>query len=220
MMKRRALKLLLILPAMVVAVIVGRVTAPERSDTEITSRPSRSPSPVSLVAVGGVLVADVDTELTEEYEPYEYSRPAPRREPTPLDGFYVRIVTLQETGGPSHGLPFRCVRCLPFRISPGLETLTVYEGRFYLDHQMSGFRALGHFRLEGKRIEFFNDPNCSSMTGTYEWKLQGTSLAFDVVRDRCPFKDERADDLTYSPWTKVDACAFRIVHWWPGLFGC
>jgi len=213
---RRAGIALLALGSMLAAGLVGRATAPT---TRAPARPSVSPSPVTLVRVGGLPVADVDVELTEELEPHAYDE-APSVEPTPIDGFYLRIVTLAETGGPSHGLPFRCFRCLPFRISPGLETLTMYRGRFYLEHQMSGFRSLGHYVVDGDRIAVFNDPNCSSTEGRYRWERRGSTLRFEVVRDPCPFKDERSDDLTYSAWTRVDACGFRILDWWPALLGC
>jgi hypothetical protein len=201
------------------AAVLGRISAPDAS-ADAASRPSASPSPVTLVRIGGLPMADVDVELTEEFEPHDYSGTAPPVEPTPLDGFYLRIVKLEETGGSNHGLPYRCLRCIPFRISPGVETLTMYQGRFYLEHQMSGFRALGHYRLNGDRIAIFNDPNCSSTEGTYTWARRGGSLRFRVVEDPCPFENERSDDFTYSPWIKVDACGFRILGWWPALLGC
>jgi hypothetical protein len=213
---RRSALALLALGAMVGAGVVGRATAPT---AEARPRPSVSPSPVTLVRVGGLPIADLDVELTEELEPHDYVE-APPVEPTAVDGFYLRIVTLTETGGPNQGLPYRCFRCLPFRISPGVETLTMYRGRFYLEHQMSGFRSLGHYVVEGDRIRFFNDPNCSSTEGRYRWERRGFSLRFELDRDPCPFKDERSDDFTYSPWTKVDACVFRILDWWPALLGC
>jgi hypothetical protein len=209
----------LVLLLVIAAAVLGRLSAPDPPG-EAARRPSASPSPVTLVRVGGLPMADVDVELTEEYEPHDYSGTAPPVEPTPLDGFYLRIVKLQEVGGSNHGLPYRCFRCIPFRVSPGVETLTMYQGRFYLEHQMSGFRALGHYRLHGDRIAIFNDPNCSSTEGTYTWARRGGSLRFRVVHDPCPFENERSDDLTYSPWIKVDACGFRILGWWPALLGC
>jgi hypothetical protein len=218
--RRTALIVAIAVVLVVAAAALGRLSAPDAEGAAAAARPSASPSPVTLVRVGGLPMADVDVELTEEYEPHDYSGTAPPVEPTQLDGFYLRIVKLAETGGSNHGLPYRCLRCIPFRISPGVETLTMYRGRFYLEHQMSGFRALGHYRLDGDRIAIFNDPNCSSTEGTYTWARRGGSLRFGLVEDPCPFENERADDFTYSPWTKVDACAFRILGWWPALLGC
>jgi hypothetical protein len=179
-----------------------------------------SPSPVTLARVGGMPLALIEVKLTPQLEPYDYSGAAPEVEPTPVDGFYLRTVTLGETGGPTYGLPYRCLRCPPFRISPGVETLTLFRGRFYLEHQMSGFRALGHYRVDGERIAFFNDPNCSATEGSYRWARHARTLRFQVVDDPCPFEDERAEDFTYGPWTRVDACTFRIMYWWPALLGC
>jgi hypothetical protein len=175
---------------------------------------------VTLLRVGGLPIANVQVQLTEELEPHDFTGTAPPDEPTPVDGLYLRIVKLEELGGPSVGLPVRCFRCIPFRISPGLETLTLYHGRFYLEHQTSGFRALGHFRVDGHGIAFFNDPNCSSTEGIYRWSKGAETLRFRVVADPCPFKDERSDDFEYSPWIRVDACTFRIMDWWPALLGC
>ena len=76
------------------------------------------------------------------------------------------------------------------------------------------------FPLDGDRIAFFNDPNCSSTEGTYRWSEGRESLRFRVVEDPCPFKDERSTDFGYSPWIRVDACTFRIMDWWPALLGC
>ena len=179
-----------------------------------------SPSPVTLVRVGGLPLPLIEVKLTPELEPFDFSGDAPEPRPTPLDGFYLRTITLEETGGPGYGLPYRCFRCPPFRISPGVETLTMFHGRFYLEHQMSGFRALGHYRIDGDRIAFLNDPNCSSTEGSYRWSLQRKALHFDEIDDVCAFGHVRAHDLTYSEWTKVEACAFRILYWWPALLGC
>ena len=214
---RRVLTVALAAAAIVAAAAIGRATAPA---PRARPRPSGSPSPVTLLRVGGLPIANIRVELTKELEPHDFAGTVPPEEPTPVDGLYLRIVKLEELGGPRIGLPVRCFRCLPFRISPGLETLTLYHGRFYLEHQTSGFRALGHFQVDGDRIRFFNDPNCSSTEGTYRWAKRGGTLRFRVVDDPCPFEDERSDDFEYSPWIRVDACTFRIMDWWPALLGC
>jgi len=216
---RRALAVVGAAAALVAAAAIGRATAPAAAPAA-RPHPSASPSPVTLLRVGGLPIANVQVELTDELEPHDYTGTAPPEIATPVDGLYLRIVKLDALGGPSIGLPVRCFRCIPFRISPGLETLTLYHGRFYLEHQTSGFRALGHFRVDGDRIAFFNDPNCSSTEGTYRWSEGKETLRFRVIEDPCPFKDERADDFGYSPWIRVDACTFRIMDWWPALLGC
>ena len=153
-------------------------------------------------------------------EPYDYYAPAPPLETTDIDGYYIRIVRLEEVGGPHWGLPIHCRRCPAYRVDPGVETLLLYRGRYWLEHQMSTWRAVGHYLVRRDRVSFFNDPNCSRIRGTYRWSKVATSLTFRVLEDVCPYEDERADDLTFSPWTRVRPCLSGIQYWWPALIGC
>ena len=107
-----------------------------------TGTGSPSPSPVHLVKVGGVFMNERHDELTADMEPYPYTTPIPPREPTAIDGTYVRIMSLHDVGGPVVGLPYRCLRCIPYRVDPGTTTLIFYEGRYFLHHYLSGFKAL------------------------------------------------------------------------------
>ena len=182
--------------------------------------PSASPSSVHLVKIGGVLMPERHDELTPGLEPYPYTTPVPPREGTPIEGTYVRILSLDVVGGPLIGLPYRCLRCIPYRVDAGLTTLIFYEGRYFLHHQLSGFKALGHFTIDGDRIRLFNDPNCSGTAGEYSWRLERGAITFKVIDDPCPFDDERSDDLTLSEWTKVPACHRRMIGLWPGFLGC
>jgi hypothetical protein len=188
------------------------------SDARTAAR--SSPSPVHLVKVGGVFMNERHDVLTPEMEPYPYTTPIPPREPTAIDGTYLRIMSLDDVGGPLVGLPYRCLRCIPYRIDPGLTTLIFYEGRYFLHHHLSGFKAKGHFTIDGDRIRLFNDPNCSSTLGIYRWRLDRRDLTFDVVDDPCPFDDERSLDLTARSWTQVPACYRRLIGLWPGFLGC
>jgi hypothetical protein len=171
------------------------------------------------VTIGSPLAADRPIELAPEMEPYDY-RPAPPREPTPLDGFYMRVFTIEEMGGPELGVPTHCLRCVPYSVDAGVQTLLLHEGRFYLEHQIDRFRALGHFVVRGERIVFFNDVNCSSTRGSYRWDVAGRALTMRVIDDPCPYVDERSHDLTLTPWTKIDACHSGIKEWYPALVGC
>lgn len=201
--------------ALGVAVLAGGsepVTAPLPPDGSSAS-PSASPvDPLRLA-------------FSERFEPFPY-QPAPPLERTSIDGSYVRIVTLEELGGPVVGFPTHCRRCVPFEIDPGLETLTLFRGRYFLEHQLTGRRGLGHYEVTGDRVRFFNDPNCSSTTGTYRWRLDGTTFLLEAVRDPCPFGtgensvDHRARDLTFSAWSKVRVCTAQVRIWWPALFAC
>lgn len=181
---------------------------------------SVSPSPVHLVKVGGVFMNERRDELTPEMEPYPFATPIPARQPTAIDGTYLRIMSLDDVGGPVVGLPYRCLRCIPYRVDPGITTLIFYEGRYFLHHRLSGFKALGHYTVEGDRIRLFNDPNCSGTPGIYRWELAGRDLTFRVVDDPCPFDDERSGDLTVRSWIQIPACHRRLIGLWPGFLGC
>ena len=181
---------------------------------------SPSPSPVHLVKVGGVFMNERRDELTPEMEPYPFTTPIPPRVPTAIDGTYLRIMAIDDVGGPIVGLPYRCLRCIPYRVDPGLTALIFYEGRYFLHHHLSGFKARGHYTVDGDRLLLFNDPNCSSTPGTYRWRLDGRSLSFRVVDDPCAFDDERSGDLMVRAWTQVPACHRRLIGLWPGFLGC
>ncbi len=203
--------------AILVGVALGAFVAgiwfvddPATTDPRAPAIASPAPSPVS---------AEEPIEIPPEMEPYDY-RPAPPREVSPVDGFYMRIFTIEEMGGPSLGMPFHCLRCVPYSVDAGVQTLLLHEGRFFLEHQINNYRGLGHFIVRDERIVFFNDVNCSRTRGKYTWHLEHRALEFAVVNDPCPYVDERSHDLTLAPWTKIDACYTGIKYWYPALVGC
>ena len=221
--RRAALKRPLIAVVGVVAAVsflaglaTGRSTGPE---TAIPDETSPTPSPVTASTYLRYHAATPRQPFTELLEPFDYD-PAPPLKVTAIDGYYLRIVSLDEVGGPRWGLPLHCRRCPAFRVDPGVETFLLYRGRWWMEHQMSGFRAFGHYEVHGDRVAFFNDPNCSGTRGVYRWSTTRTTVSFQVLDDPCPFEDERADDLMFSPWTRVRPCLSGIEYWWPALIGC
>lgn len=199
--------------AVVAVAFAAGVAAGSRGDTTVAATPAAPTSPATSTAPVGRLA------IPAEAEPYDY-RAAPSREATPVDGFYMRIFTLEEMGGPVLGIPFHCLRCVPYSVDAGVQTLLLHEGRFYLEHQMNEFRALGHYVVHGRRIVFFNDVNCTRTRGIYTWRLEHRHLALNVVDDPCPYVDERSNDLTLEPWSRVDVCFSGIKHWYPVRVGC
>ncbi len=163
--------------------------------------------------------SDEPIEIAPESEPYPYE-PAPPQRPSPVDGFYMRVLTIEQMGGHQLGMPFHCLRCVPYSVDAGVQTLLLHEGRYFLEHQLNRFRALGHFVVRGGRIAFYNDANCSQIRGSYEWELATHELTLEVIDDSCPYVDERSNDLTLAPWTKIDACFTGIKEWYPALVGC
>jgi hypothetical protein len=218
--RRRAVAVasLFLLVGALTGLAVGATVA--GSDARVSETVSPTPSPITAATYLRNHPATPRQPFTELLEPFAFSDPAPPLEATAIDGYYLRIVRLWEVGGSHWGLPFHCRRCPAFRVDPGVETLLLYRGRFWLEHQMSGFRAFGHYRVAGDRVVFFNDPNCSRIRGDYRWRRSGTTLSFRVVDDICPFEDERADDLMFSAWTYVRPCLSGIEYWWPALIDC
>jgi hypothetical protein len=175
----------------------------------VTSSPSRRATHPHFV--------DEEFTLLPEHVPYPYTKPTPPPEPTPLDGTYLRILTLEDVGGL---LPFRCVRCPPYLPNAGVSTLAFYQGNYWLNHQLSDFRALGMFTVRGDRITFFNDPWCPRDRGTYRWTLRDGELTFEAISGTCVYEEARAEDLSRAPWTKIKPCIFLIEHLWPGPIAC
>jgi hypothetical protein len=189
---------------------------PPEPDTATRDRGASGDAPT----IPGDAAEGRPTAFLPEFEPYDYAKAAPPRRPTEIDGTYIRIVTLEDAGGAEHAIPIHCLRCVPYSVDAGVQTLTLFEGRFYLEHQIDGFRALGHVVVEGDRIELFNDVNCSGVRGRYAWRVRGAELTFDVLDDPCPYEDERSNDLTFGPWTEVDLCTSSVEAWYPAFLGC
>ncbi|MGH2694548.1 MAG: hypothetical protein ACRDJJ_06980 [Actinomycetota bacterium] len=141
-------------------------------------------------------------------EPYAY-QPAPPLENTPLDGTYVREITIAQAGGP----PVSCRRCAPYRTDAGRDELLLDRGRFFVSYEpideskrcpecsgIPGFRVDGHFRVTGDRVVFYNDANCTRTFGSYRWALSGETLRLEPIRDDCAFGGLRARFFAAYPW--------------------
>ncbi|MBA2273001.1 MAG: hypothetical protein H0W21_03730 [Actinobacteria bacterium] len=157
-----------------------------------TTEPSRSPPAEARQAKGP----------RAGMQPFAYSTPAPEASPTAADGVYTRRVTVAQAGG----APVPCRRCAPYRFDAGRSTLTLDSGRYYIAHRpaspkVMGFSSTGHFIVEGNRIVFFNDPNCTTTRGVYTWDASSGELTFGRRQDGCGI-GLRAEFLTALPWTE------------------
>jgi hypothetical protein len=213
-----------ILLATSIGFVAGRGAAPS---VESRPTPVRHPEPAAsqahLVDIGGLYQAEAGIgldDLPPGELPYPYRQPAPPEAPTVLDGAYVRIIPIERLGPPQLALPLQCLRCIPFRITAGVATLILYRGRYFLHDHLSDFRALGFYEIHGRRVSFFDDPNCPTSRGVYRWTESGSKLQLEVVKDPCPFDVLRAKDLTMFRWTAFDHCLLRFVGLWPGQLGC
>ncbi len=206
------------------AVAVDRDAAPASASAP-TPGPSPTASPsirrVELVKVGGVFAAIPDREIHDpRLLPYPFMSPTPPPVATGIDGTYLRTMTLGDVGGARIGLPYRCLRCPPYRLDAGVSTLIFSKGRFYVHHHLSGFRSLGSFVVDGDRVTLFNDANCPQTPGVYRFAITRHGLRLEVIEDDCPISGERAVDLMVRPWTRVSACVRRIDNLWPGEIAC
>jgi hypothetical protein len=199
----------------------GDATGPGAPGSE---RPSASPSPTpspsepsSRRGTSPIFTTANEFVLAPEDTPYPYTRPVPPRTRTPLDGTYLRILTIEDVDGL---LPFRCLRCPPFFLNAGVSTIAFHRGNYWLNHQLSGFKSLGMYTVERDRVTLFNDPWCPKDRGTYRWDVRGGALTFEPVSGTCVYEEARAKDLTKSPWTKIKPCVYLIEHLWPGPIAC
>lgn len=208
----------------VVVVAVSRSGPAPSSNAEATpSVPApASPSPSGeLLRIGGVPAAAPVRTVDPLLLPYPYLSPTPPpTTETVLDGTYIRTLTLRDVGGARIGLPFRCLRCPPYRIDAGVSTIMFWHGAYFLHHQMSGFRTQGSFVVDGDRVTLFNDPNCPQERGLYAFETTAHGLRFDVIHDDCPWSGERADDLMAVQWTHVNVCLRWVKNIWPGSVAC
>src|SRR5262245_60883419 len=187
----------------------GTVSAePGAGEEELSSRHASHP-----IDLNDIRKFDVPPEEM----PYPYTTPTPPPEKTPIDGTYMRILTLDDVGGL---LPFRCLRCPPYFPNAGVSTIAMSKGNYWINHQLSDFRALGMYTIDGDRITFFNDPWCPQDHGTYRWSVQDDQLSFEPVSGTCPYEKARTDDLTTGQWFHIKPCIYRIVHLWPGPVAC
>ena len=200
---------------------LGSADAPTGSGSASPSAtPSVSPSPGELLKIGGLPGAAPDRTIDPLLLPYPFMSPTPPPVDTVLDGTFMRTLTLRDVGGARIGLPFRCLRCPPYRVDAGVSTIMFIRGAYFLHHQMSDFRTKGSFVVEGDRVTLFNDPNCPQSPGVYEFELTAHTLRFRVIEDDCPFSGERAVDLMRTPWTDAHVCVRWVKNLWPGAVAC
>jgi hypothetical protein len=197
----------------------GQAAPDAMSASPVVSGAASSPSP--LLKIGGAPGAEPERTVDPLLLPYPYLSPTPPPSTrTVLDGTYLRVLTLRDVGGARVGLPFRCLRCPPYRIDAGVSTIMFWHGAWFLHHQMSGFKTQGSFVVEGDRVTLFNDPNCPQGEGVYRFEKTAHGLRFETIRDDCPWSGERADDLTRVQWTNVHVCVRWIKNLWPGAVAC
>jgi len=216
-----------VLTTVVVVAVAGSEPEPGPSGPAASLGPSSATPAVGgassspLLKIGGLPGAEPERTVDPLLLPYPFLSPTPPPSTrTVLDGTYLRVLTLRDVGGARIGLPFRCLRCPPYRIDAGVSTIMFWHGAWFLHHQMSDFKTQGSFVVEGDRVTLFNDPNCPQGEGVYRFEKTTHGLRFETIDDECPWSGERADDLTRVQWTNVHVCVRWIKNLWPGAVAC
>jgi hypothetical protein len=128
-----------------------------------------------------------------QHTPYPFSTPLPLPASSPLDGAYAKVE-------PKVGTPVPCRRCPDYAPEGGLWKLNFSDGIYRVLHVATGWRSLGSFTVDGDRLIVFNDPNCSSVTRRYAWRLSAGALILEAMEDECAI-GLRAANLSARPWS-------------------
>lgn len=184
------------LAVLAVALVAATVARPQVSLTNIRPTPT-------------VLWAGLLSET-----PVAVGEPLPPPEPQPVDGTYV----VHRDTPPQW---WACLRCADYRPSGGTWRLLLDRGVLRLVYDVTGWRTIASYRLDGEIFEVFNDPICPSERGVYRWRAQEDGLSFAVVRDDCAF-GLRAENLTSDPWRSCAPPDARAAasEAWPTARGC
>ncbi len=131
------------------------------------------------------------TELLQK-TPYPHNAPLPPDVRTVLDGTYVKF-------DPKNVPPVPCRRCPDYMPEGGIWKLNLDKGIFRIFHEVTGWRSLGSFIVDGNQLQLFNDPCCIEFKGLYRWTRADRRLILQAVEDRCAI-GLRAKNLTQLPW--------------------
>jgi len=140
--------------------------------------------------------------------PFPHTAPFPPRVRTALDGTYTKF-------DPKKTPPVPCRRCPDYAPEGGIWRLNLDNGIFRIFHELTGWRSIGSFVVDGNRVQLFNDPCCIEVTGSYTWTLKEGRLRLHVIQDECAI-GLRAKNLTKLPWMSCQAPSMEAGfsgHW-------
>lgn len=66
-------------------------------------------------------------------------------------------------------------------------------------YQITNWKSIASFTVEGNRLKIFNDPFCPHDVGEYEWEMENGNLVLKVIEDGCAF-DLRKANLVNQNW--------------------
>jgi len=151
--------------------------------------------------------------------PYPFTTPLPPTKTTVLDGIYTKFDPQQSdhdtlpAGGVTMPHPKRegvfWLKPVPYPLEGGAWILRLDKGVFRVYHETTGWRTLGSYTVSEGRIDFFNDPSCYYVVGSYTWELEAGQLTLQAIDDECDGRvlgggGLRVMNFTSHPW-KLDS---------------
>ncbi|MGH2625652.1 MAG: hypothetical protein ACRDHY_03250 [Anaerolineales bacterium] len=124
--------------------------------------------------------------------------PMPEPGRTSIDGTYVKL-------DPSWPQWWLCLRCADYRPAGGIWRLQFDRGVMRLLYDVTGWRSLATYTLEGDRLLVFHDAYCRNV-GSYRWELGEDGLVLHLIEDGCAF-GLRGENLARQAWAACPAGA-------------
>ena len=154
---------------------------------------SRTAEPAAIMLTSQVTRAAISGwQELQERTPVAHTTAQPEPLPGPLDGTYAKL-------DPSWPQWWLCRRCADYRHAGGIWKLQLEKGVMRIYYDITGWRSLASFSVDGDRMYLFNDPYCPDDVGEYAWKLEGGELTLETVEDACAF-GLRAENFSLQPW--------------------
>lgn len=147
-----------------------------------------------------VLQANVWEELLKA-TPFPHTFPLPEPVQSALDGTYAKV----DQSPPQF---WTCYRCADYRPMGGVWRLQFDRGVMRVFYQITNWKSIASYTVEGDRLKIFNDPFCPQEVGEYKWNLENGNLTLNAVSDGCAF-DLRKENFTKQSWR---ACSTNAVE--------
>lgn len=165
------------------SLLLAACAAPAVVDSAV---PTASPSPSASLTP-----TDIWMGLLER-TPEPFLQPLPPAEPAEIDGVYSKV----DFSEPQW---WRCLRCADYRPGGGIWKLSFDRGILRIYYDVTGWRSIASYIVEGDRLTIFNDPICPEEVGEYTWSRDLKTLTLNVVADSCSI-DLRGQNLSAQPW--------------------
>lgn len=146
--------------------------------------------------------------------PVPFAAPLPPSTFTPLDDAYARRID-------SPPQWWSCLRCADYRPSGGTWRILFDRGVLRIVYDVTRWRTLASYEVNGDQLRIFNDPVCPWEDGFYQPEKHGGRLALRLVEDTCAF-GLRAENLTAGDWLSCSPPDLRaaVSDAWTRPAGC